>query len=1187
MKKRIISFLLTIAMVISILPTMVYAGGGSYSITDGTAPSANGSISFDKTSASAGQTVTITVNPETGYQLKSLTVVPEKPTISIIADVLATIDGFPEDTSGESKPQIPTNAWSNGNDDCAFTLSNLLVLKDGNTENDFETVQLTTEVTSGENCYTVQVSTGNLTFIMEDGILVSFEYYATSENVQYDGTYAPASAPSPAPSPDVPTVKQDDGTYTFTMPSANVEVTADFEEIPVVTVGNLIATVAGGFPTTAENGWTSENGAKSYSDGQAITFARGSSISVPLSGTVEKSGNNYVYQNEYIHLTFVMSDNVLEKVIVSDVATWFSAANGTYAPVHTHNDITFTAWNDADKLPDTAGYYYLNTDVTLNDTWQVPTGTTNLCLNGHVIKQTASTSVIKVGIGATLNLYDCGTDGTITGGNTDIGGGVYVNYAGTFNMYGGNITGNTATGDGGGGVYVYSEANFTMYDGTISANTATSMFGGGVYIDGSFTMNGGSIDHNSAKSGGGVCVFNGNFTMTGGSIDHNSASSGGGVYNWSKMTVTGASKITDNSATSLGAGVYMYNYNNRGTITVGGSANITGNMKESGGSKTANDVYLSDGLYFTIDTDTNNPVNGMQIGVTTATAPDKDSPVKITTNGTADDAKWFIPNNTDCIVQKNSENNYLELVLNTKTIADIIATYENFPLTKDEDLYWTNDQGTTCYYYNNLLFFRYTTIKSLSQSMTVNVTADGKNYTYSDGTVTYTFIMNEDDGVLAAITVSGSTDTHYNGTYVAPPTKYTVTFDMGGHGVQVASQTVESGSKATEPAVPTENGWKFGGWYTDATFGSAFNFETAITTDTIIYAKWTEIAYSFEDDDTLEWQLESDESLDYVVHRSVDDNETFSLFIGIQVDDVDVSAGNYDATSGSLILNLKPSYLNTLTVGEHTLNVLFTDGMVSIKFEIKSAEPAPTGVEGFVYRCYTVILGREPEEAGMQNWMNALNNKTNCGAQVAHGFIFSQEYINKNKSDEEFVTDLYLMFFGREPDTAGLNNWLNQLDTGVMTKEQVFASFAKSTEFKNICSDYGILQGCYIEGYSTVSQTQVNLFVYRLYNICLGRDADIGGLENWSRNILAGNVSGYSAALGFFTSQEYENLNKSDEDFIKELYLVMMDRNADAAGLKNWVNQLTVYTKEEVIKMFCKSTEYRNICASYGINVGV
>lgn len=134
----------------------------------------------------------------------------------------------------------------------------------------------------------------------------------------------------------------------------------------------------------------------------------------------------------------------------------------------------------------------------------------------------------------------------------------------------------------------------------------------------------------------------------------------------------------------------------------------------------------------------------------------------------------------------------------------------------------------------------------------------------------------------------------------------------------------------------------FGGWYTDTTYKVTFDFGTAITTDTTIYAKWTEVTYDFEDDEKLIWQLGSAETLNYVVHRSVDDSETFSLFVGIQVDDVDVSAENYDAKSGSLILNLKPSYLSTLSAGEHTLKILFKDGTISIKFEVEPIDPSPT-----------------------------------------------------------------------------------------------------------------------------------------------------------------------------------------------------------------------------------------------------
>lgn len=180
--------------------------------------------------------------------------------------------------------------------------------------------------------------------------------------------------------------------------------------------------------------------------------------------------------------------------------------------------------------------------------------------------------------------------------------------------------------------------------------------------------------------------------------------------------------------------------------------------------------------------------------------------------------------------------------------------------------------------------------------------------------------------------------------YIPPlaPKSYTVTFNMNGHGTQIAAQTVEIGSKATKPSDPTASGWTFGGWYTDTTYKVTFDFGTAITTDTTIYAKWTEVTYDFEDDEKLIWQLGSAETLNYVVHRSVDDSETFSLFVGIQVDDVDVSADNYDAKSGSLILNLKPSYLSTLSAGEHTLKILFKDGTISIKFEVKPIDPSPT-----------------------------------------------------------------------------------------------------------------------------------------------------------------------------------------------------------------------------------------------------
>ena len=76
--------------------------------------------------------------------------------------------------------------------------------------------------------------------------------------------------------------------------------------------------------------------------------------------------------------------------------------------------------------------------------------------------------------------------------------------------------------------------------------------------------------------------------------------------------------------------------------------------------------------------------------------------------------------------------------------------------------------------------------------------------------------------------------------YPSAPTYHTVTFNANGHGTAPVAQTVESGATATEPTAPTETGWTFGGWYTEAECVNKYNFSTPVTADITLYAKWTE-----------------------------------------------------------------------------------------------------------------------------------------------------------------------------------------------------------------------------------------------------------------------------------------------------------------------------------------------------------
>ncbi|MEY2365698.1 InlB B-repeat-containing protein [Lysinibacillus capsici] len=75
------------------------------------------------------------------------------------------------------------------------------------------------------------------------------------------------------------------------------------------------------------------------------------------------------------------------------------------------------------------------------------------------------------------------------------------------------------------------------------------------------------------------------------------------------------------------------------------------------------------------------------------------------------------------------------------------------------------------------------------------------------------------------------------------PVTHTVSFDVDG-GSTIPAQTIAHGEKATEPPSPTKVGHTFVGWYTSSTGNTPFNFDTAITGDTIVYAKWNPLTYT-------------------------------------------------------------------------------------------------------------------------------------------------------------------------------------------------------------------------------------------------------------------------------------------------------------------------------------------------------
>jgi uncharacterized repeat protein (TIGR02543 family) len=70
---------------------------------------------------------------------------------------------------------------------------------------------------------------------------------------------------------------------------------------------------------------------------------------------------------------------------------------------------------------------------------------------------------------------------------------------------------------------------------------------------------------------------------------------------------------------------------------------------------------------------------------------------------------------------------------------------------------------------------------------------------------------------------------------------YTVVFDSGG-GSETGSQIVEIGKKAIYPDIPVRENHLFKRWCSDEGLAAEFDFDTAISSDTTLYAEWERIS---------------------------------------------------------------------------------------------------------------------------------------------------------------------------------------------------------------------------------------------------------------------------------------------------------------------------------------------------------
>lgn len=119
----------------------------------------------------------------------------------------------------------------------------------------------------------------------------------------------------------------------------------------------------------------------------------------------------------------------------------------------------------------------------------------------------------------------------------------------------------------------------------------------------------------------------------------------------------------------------------------------------------------------------------------------------------------------------------------------------------------------------------------------------------------------------------------------------------------------------------------------------------------------------------------------------------------------------------------------------------FTDSLAHSPARIAERYP--------VIRLYFAFFKRSPDLSGANYWIAKRKNGTNLN-QIASTFAASSEFTNKygSLSNKDFVKQIFVNVFDRQPDPSGLAYWTKKLDNKTASRGQVMVGFSESNEYK-------------------------------------------------------------------------------------------------------------------------------------------
>ncbi len=209
-------------------------------------------------------------------------------------------------------------------------------------------------------------------------------------------------------------------------------------------------------------------------------------------------------------------------------------------------------------------------------------------------------------------------------------------------------------------------------------------------------------------------------------------------------------------------------------------------------------------------------------------------------------------------------------------------------------------------------------------------------------------------------------------------------------------------------------------------------------------------------------------------------------------------------------------------------------------------------------------------------------------ADALRDFFSKKNYDDNEEGRKQLIADLCKYVYMDE--SASDNEYSSKkvfFDYG-MSKTYFLMRFVHSDPFDNFCKAEGIDRGNIELTENRDKNVQVTDYIQKIYNIVLGRRADINGLNSWTGEMINNGKTAATVLAGFLNSEEFRNRKTSDEEYAAILFRMCRGIEPEEKELKEFVESTLAkgHTREAVLRKFVRSDEFGKYCDEHKIPRG-